>query len=106
MFYKINGLMFCTDKIPFKGNTRYYPRYCINAKCKKKKYLQMHYGCRVNSIMKPRWLKRKDNLLICTEIKETGPMQYTWAKHKMCNSCYYKFLRPKTYPSFKITRAA
>ena len=33
-------------------------------------------------------------------------MQYTWAKHKMCNSCYYKFLRPKTYPSFKITRAA
>ena len=34
-----------------KGNTRYYPRYCINAKCKKKKYLQMHYGCRVNSII-------------------------------------------------------
>ena len=88
-----NRLSVLINKKCFKGNKRWYPRYCINTKCDEEKQLQMYYGCRVNSIMKPRWLKREDNLSICTEIKETGPMQYTWAKHKLCNRCFYEQTR-------------
>ena len=84
-------------------------KYCINSKCKNE---QIIYNC--SHRIRSKWLKRKDKLLICiktmNDIKKENKkfvrgnhlVKHSYAKHKMCGSCYHKFLRPSTYPTFKV----